>query len=181
MRARGSLDVDQLLHRQAISKAIRDRRYIIHAIDIRRKLRVSAILGDLLDPPVQVPNHALDCFHPLAIQLQHQAQNAVRRRVLRPHVQHQLRGLQIVHRRRRTHWPLSMPRFAFTQSWSIATTLSSFRSGWPCQSSGIKIRFRLGWPTNAMPNMSKISRSSQLAAAYRLLSVGAASPSSTKV
>ena len=37
------------------------------------------------------------------------------------------------------------------------------RSGWPCQSSGIKIRRRSGWPVILIPNMSHSSRSCQSA------------------
>src|SRR5271166_6100285 len=121
--------------------------------------------------------------------------------MLRAHVEHQLVGVEerlvlgieveVIHHAGATlaglrmaiirfeiaHCPLSMPRFACTHSWSCCRIGYSLRSGYPFQSSGSRMRFRSGCPSNLMPNMSKTSRSSQLAVGQIGTELGRLSPS----
>jgi hypothetical protein len=63
------LYADQLFNCQTITKAIRDSRNVIHAVDVRSEHHISAVLSDLLDAPVEVADDALDISHPLPIKL----------------------------------------------------------------------------------------------------------------
>ena len=52
------------------------------------------MLGDLLDPAVEVADDALRIDDPLAVELEFHAQHAVGRRVLRAHLQNNFVGSQ---------------------------------------------------------------------------------------
>ena len=135
-RARRRFGAQQFFHRLAVAQPVRNRRHVIHAVHVRRKLLVAAMLRDFLHAAMQVADDALRPDHALAIQFQLHAQHAVRRRMLRPHVQNdfvraQHRGVDAIHRRNRfyrvlvahslvaglrCYCPLSIPRFSRTQS-----------------------------------------------------------------
>ena len=137
-------------------------------------------LAHLLGAAVVVADvrHAVDDL--LAVELQHDAQHAVRARVLRAEVQEHELG--VVARAR--HAPLfgtncSASCFGFlllvgkrNGPISVARAGCSLRSGWPSQVGGIRMRRRCGWPSNLMPNMSQTSRSYQFAAGQRSVMVG---------
>src|SRR5262249_33393354 len=53
------LDAHQLFNRLAIAQAVRNRGDIVHAVHIRRKLLIAAVLSNLLHAAVQVANDAL--------------------------------------------------------------------------------------------------------------------------
>ena len=94
LRARRRFHVQQLLDRQAIAQPVRDRRHVVHAVHVRRELLVGAVLANLLNAAVQVSDHALRAQHLFAIELEDDAQHAVRGRVLRAHVENQFSGIQ---------------------------------------------------------------------------------------
>src|SRR5215831_2487528 len=71
----------------AVAQTVADGRHVIHAINVRCELLIRAMLGNFLHAPVQVPNHTLGADDALAIELQFDAQHAVRGRMLRSHVQ----------------------------------------------------------------------------------------------
>ena len=54
---------------------------------------------------------------------------------------------------------------------SVARAGCSLRRGWPSHQGGVRIRFRCGWPSNVMPNMSQTSRSYQSALGQRSVMV----------
>jgi hypothetical protein len=86
LRALRDLAAEQLLHRKAIRQLVVHRREVVHAAVMRDVLRPVVELGELLNAGVQVADvrHAVDDV--LAVQLQRQAQYAVRRGMLRAHV-----------------------------------------------------------------------------------------------
>ena len=93
LRAGRSLDIQQLFDRQAVAQTVRNRGHIIHAVDVRGEPLVCAILTDLLNTAVEITDDALRAHHLFAIQLEDYAQHAVRRGVLRPHVEHEFAGI----------------------------------------------------------------------------------------
>ena len=86
--ARSGISTQQLLDRQAVGQVVGHRAEIVDAVGQRDHLLVELRLAGLLDAGVQVADvgHQLD--DGLAVDLQHQAQHAVSRRVLRAHVEH---------------------------------------------------------------------------------------------
>ena len=74
------------------------RREVVHAVGERDVLRVRPLLGQLLHRAVEVAHDHLRVDDPLAVQRQAQAEDAVRARVLRPDVDDERLGLQIVKR-----------------------------------------------------------------------------------
>jgi len=69
-RPRRSFHDKQFFNRLAITEAAADGGDVVHAVDIRRKLLIRAVLRDLLDAPVQIPDDALRANHALAIEFQ---------------------------------------------------------------------------------------------------------------
>ena len=57
-------------------------------------MRVHAVLGDLLHAAMEITDVAIEIHDGFAVELENHAQHAVRRRVLRPHVQHHLRAVE---------------------------------------------------------------------------------------
>ena len=66
---RRGLDAQQLLDRLAVTQAVRDRGDVIHAVHVRIKHRVGAVLGNFLYAAMQVANDALRAQNFLAVQL----------------------------------------------------------------------------------------------------------------
>ena len=91
------LEAQQLLDRQHVAERVRVRAQVVHALDERDHLLPLLLLHRLLDAGVQVADGRRDRQHGLAVQLQHQAQHAVRAGVLRPHVDGQHLGAQLRH------------------------------------------------------------------------------------
>ena len=87
LRLRRNLQPQQLLHRQAVAQVVRERRQVVDAVGQRDRLLVGLDLEFLLDAGVQVADVRLARHDGLAVELQQQAQHAVRGRVLRPHVE----------------------------------------------------------------------------------------------
>src|SRR5581483_908385 len=95
---------------------------------VGRKLLVAAMFGDFFDAGMQIADHAFRADALFAVEAQLHAQHAVRRGVLRPHVEDDFVGAENrsfdVHSAgviaavsvRHGYWPLSMPRFSRTQA-----------------------------------------------------------------
>src|SRR5246127_3197898 len=120
--------IEEFFDSLAIAQAIADRRDIIHAIDIRSKLLISAVLGDFFDAAVEIANDALSAANAFSVEFQLYAQHAVGRGMLRAHVDDKFVGaekrvvvlrrvvLQSVSHVRKPYCPLSIPRFSRTQA-----------------------------------------------------------------
>src|SRR6266478_5751340 len=76
-RAWRSLHDEQFFHRFAVPQATANGRDVIHAVDIRSKLLVCAVLRDFLDAAVQISDDALRANHAFTVELQLDAQHAV--------------------------------------------------------------------------------------------------------
>ena len=129
---RRRFDVQQLLHRLAVAQAVRDRRHVVHAVHVGIEHGVGAVLGDLLHAAMQVADDALGAQNFFAVELQDDAQHAVRGGVLRAHVDDEFvgvekgllvlfqfeMGVRSIGRVSVGHCPLSIPRLICTHSWS---------------------------------------------------------------
>ena len=85
-RAPGS-HAEQLLDRQHVGVLVAHHRDVVEPVHVRQVLQVGAVLGELLGRAVQQADVRVGALDHLAVELEHQAQHAVRRRVLRAEVQ----------------------------------------------------------------------------------------------
>jgi hypothetical protein len=83
-------DVEQLLEAEDRAPLIEQRADVLEWIDLADDLVVVGVLGELLDAPVQVAEDRIEVDHVLAVDLEHDPQHAMGRRVLRSHVQEHL-------------------------------------------------------------------------------------------
>jgi hypothetical protein len=80
------LDAEQLFDGQAEGVLLIHRRNVVEPIEIGHVLQIGARLHQLLGAAMQQADVRIDAFDHFAVQLQHQAQHAVRGRVLRAEV-----------------------------------------------------------------------------------------------
>ena len=91
LRAHRHVDAEQLLDRQAVGVLVAHHRHVVEPVHVRQRLDVGACLGELLGRAVQQADVRVGALDHLAVELEHQAQHAVRRRMLRPEVQRVVR------------------------------------------------------------------------------------------
>ena len=87
LRAHRHVDAEQLLDRQAVGVLVAHHRHVVEPVHVRQRLDVGARLGELLGRAVQQADVRVGALDHLAVELEHQAQHAVRRRMLRAEVQ----------------------------------------------------------------------------------------------
>ena len=87
LRLRGDLHAEQLLHREHIDEIVREVGEVIHAVRKRDHLLVGLHLALLFDAGVKVADIGLRCNNGFAVEFEQNAQDTVRRRVLRTHVE----------------------------------------------------------------------------------------------
>src|SRR6476469_2868715 len=79
-------DADELLHRERVGVLLVHRRHVVEAVEIRQRLEIGLVLDQLLGAAMEQPDMRIDAFDNLAVELEHEAQQAVRGRVLRPEI-----------------------------------------------------------------------------------------------
>jgi hypothetical protein len=79
-------NAEKFFDRQAERMLLVHRRDVIEPVEIRDRLQIGLVLDQLLGAAVQEPDMRIDALDDLAVQLEHQAQHAVRRRMLRPEI-----------------------------------------------------------------------------------------------
>ena len=62
------------------------RRDVVEPVEIRDRLQIGLVLDQLLGAAMQQPDMRIDPLDDLAVELEHEAQHAVRGRMLRPEV-----------------------------------------------------------------------------------------------
>ena len=87
LRSRRNFDFEELLDRQRVHQVVRKIRQIIDAVGQRHRLLPVLLLEFLLDAGVQEADIGSGADDSLAFEFQHDAQHAVRRGMLRTHVQ----------------------------------------------------------------------------------------------
>ena len=83
LRADRHLDAQQSLDREAIGVLVAHHRHVVEPVHVGKRLDPGAGLGELLGRAVQQADVRVGALDHLAVELEHQAQHAVRRRVLR--------------------------------------------------------------------------------------------------
>ena len=81
------LQLQQLFNRQNVAEVVRHRTEVVDAVGHRHDLLIELCLAGLLDAGVEKADVGHYAEYGLAIDLKHQAQHAMRGRVLRAHVQ----------------------------------------------------------------------------------------------
>ena len=87
LRALRNFDLQQLFDRQAVNQIVREIRQVVDAIGQSQRLRPSQRFALLFDARVQKADVGSGGTDRLAFQFQHNAQHAMGRGMLRPHVQ----------------------------------------------------------------------------------------------
>ena len=83
---RGTCDAEQLLDREAEGVLLVHRRDVVEPVEIGDRLQIGLVLDQLLGAAMQQADMRVDALDDLAVELEHQAQHAVRRRMLRPEI-----------------------------------------------------------------------------------------------
>jgi hypothetical protein len=87
LRAHRHLDAQQLLDGQAVGVLVAHHRHVVQPVHVGQRLDEGLVLGQLFGGAVQQADVRVGALHDLAVELEHQAQHAVRGRVLRAEVQ----------------------------------------------------------------------------------------------
>ncbi len=82
----GGVDAQQLLDGEREGMLLAHRRDVIEPVEIGHRLQIGLVLDQLLGAAVQQADMRVGALDDLAVHLQHQAQHAVRRRMLRPEI-----------------------------------------------------------------------------------------------
>ena len=90
LAALGHIHAQQLLDGQTESVLLIHRRAIVEPVEVRHVLRIGARLHQLLGAAMQQADMRIDTLHHFTIQLQHQAQHAMGRRMLRTEVDREI-------------------------------------------------------------------------------------------
>ena len=75
----------KLLDRQRVGPVVGERADVIEAVGVRHRRQIAGLLGDFLVVAMQVAEDRLEAYDTLAVERQVHAEDAVRRRVVRPH------------------------------------------------------------------------------------------------
>ena len=87
LRAHRHFEAHQLLDGQAVGVLVAHHRHVVETVHVGQRLDVGLGLGQLLGGAVQQADVRVGALDHFAVELEHQAQHAVRGRVLRPEVQ----------------------------------------------------------------------------------------------
>jgi hypothetical protein len=82
----GHLDREQLFDREAERMLLIHRRDIVEPVEIGHSLQIGLVLDQLLGAAMEQSDVRIHAFHHLAVELEHEAQHAVRGRMLRPEI-----------------------------------------------------------------------------------------------
>ena len=88
LRAFWNFHPQKFFYRQAIHQVVPQWIQVIHPVRQRNRLRIRLVFARFLDPGMQIPEIGNRFHHVLAVKFQQNSQHPVRRRVLRPHVEH---------------------------------------------------------------------------------------------
>ena len=80
------LDAEQPLDGEAEGVLLVHRRDVVEPVEIGHRLQIGLVLDQLLGAAMEQADMRIDALDDLAVELEHQAQHAMRRRMLRPEV-----------------------------------------------------------------------------------------------
>jgi hypothetical protein len=87
LRALGHVDAEQALDGQAVGMLVGHHRHVVEAVHVRQALDIRLALGEFLGGAVQETDVRVGSLDDFAVQLEHESENAVGRRMLRAKVQ----------------------------------------------------------------------------------------------
>ena len=90
LRARRRRDAHQLFDRQRESVLLAHRRYVIEPVEIGDRLQIGLVFDQLLGAAMQQADMRVDALDDLAVHLEDEPHHAVRRRMLRPEIHHEI-------------------------------------------------------------------------------------------
>ena len=96
LRAARHRRVRQRLHRHRVPLLLRHHRDVVEAVEVRQRLLVVLVLDQLLGAAVEEADVRVGALDHLAVELEDEAQHAVRRRVLRAEVEREVLDLHLV-------------------------------------------------------------------------------------
>ena len=100
------------------------RRDVVQPVEIRHRLQIGLVLDQLFGAAVEQPDMRVDALHDLTVELKHQAQYAVRGRMLRPEINSEIAQRGFGHQ-----FTISAADFAFSATLALkrshATTTRS--------------------------------------------------------
>ena len=86
------LDAEKLFRRQTERVLLIDRRDVIEPVEIRDRLQIGFLFDQLLGAAMQEPDMRIDALDHFAVELEHKAQHAMRRRMLRSEIDREISG-----------------------------------------------------------------------------------------
>ncbi len=110
LRPHRHFDAGQFLDGQHIAVLHAHRRDIIEAVHVGQRLQISLVFNQLFGATVQQADVRIAAFDDFAVQLHHQPQHAVRRRVLRAEIDHVILDFVAVAGRQHIGCVLRRPR-----------------------------------------------------------------------
>ena len=135
----------QVLDREHVGVLLRHRRDVVEAIEVADALDVGPVLDQLLGAAMEQADVRVGALDDLAVELEHEAQHAVRRRVLRPEVHRVVLQRDVGHRalavsrRRRRRAAFSSP--GSTPPPSQGLRKSKLRQSWRRLTGSLTTRF----------------------------------------
>ena len=93
-RPGGHFERHELLDGFAVAQVVARRSDVVHPVRDEHDLRPVAVLAQLFDPAVQIPDDDVTVDDALAIEPQHHPEHAVRAGMLRSHVEDELAGVK---------------------------------------------------------------------------------------
>ena len=90
LRAPRHGEAEQLFRREAERVLLIHRRDIIEPVEIRDRLQIGLLLDQLFGAAMQQADMRIDALDHFAIELEHEAQHAVGRRMLRPEIDREI-------------------------------------------------------------------------------------------
>ena len=109
LRTNRDFEPEQGLHGECIGVLLVHRRDIVEPVEIGHGLQVGLVLDQLFGAAMEQANVGVGALDHLAVHLQHQAQHAVRRRMLRPEIQGHVADLALAHGQRPSSPAFSSP------------------------------------------------------------------------
>ena len=86
LRALRDVDPEQTLDGEAVGVLVAHHGHVVETVHVRQRLDVGLVLGELLGRAMQEPDVRVGALDDFAVELEHEAQHAVGRRVLRSKV-----------------------------------------------------------------------------------------------
>src|SRR4051812_14465304 len=96
LRAARRLNTEQLLNREAKPVFLAHRRDVVEPVEVRDRLQIRLRFDQLLGAAVQQPDVWIDPLDDLTIELEDEAEHAVRRRMLRAEVDREIAQARLI-------------------------------------------------------------------------------------